>query len=205
MQVFLDQNLTFLAVPKAGSTAIEAALKPFASIEVKDPPQDRHMTARRYRKTWEPYLRESFAARPETFAVLRHPLSRLESWFRYRSHPQRAHSTAGMSFEEFMMAVLSEDPPEPARIGSQDVFVTDRAGTIIVDHLFTLEDQGPLLAFLGDRFGTSVALETRNRSDLRETELSARTEGLLYEVRAREFALYDRVVEAGHLKSGMAP
>ena len=200
MQIFLDQNLTFLAVPKAGSTAIEAALKPFASVEVKDPPADRHMTARRYRKTWEPYIAETWDKRPETIAVLRHPLHRLKSWYSYRNSPERKNSTEGMSFELFVRAVLSDDPPPPARIGSQHSFVSDSQGAVTVDHLFTLEDQKPFLEFLQERFEQTIRIEPRNSSGIRNVTLSPETEGLLYEARADEFALYDRVVEAGHLR-----
>ena len=199
MLIFLDQNLVFLAVPKAGSTAFEAALRPFASIEVRSPPNHRHMTARRYRKTWAPFLKRVWSAGPETIALLREPKARLESWYRYRHAQGRAKSTVEMSFEEFVRASLTDDPPEAAKIGGQDNFTMGEDGEILVDHLFAVERPESLHAFLAGRFGGSVEIAPRNVSGDVDVTLSQETEGALLEARAREYALYEKVAEAGHL------
>lgn len=200
MQIYLEQNLTFLAVPKAGSTSIEAALRPFATTDVRTPPADRHMTAMRYRRHWEGTFVELHGKKPEVFAVLRDPLERLESWYRYRSNPKRTKSTDGMSFEAFVNAVLSEDPPPAAKIGSQHSFVSDGKGRVIVDHLFALENPDSLTAFLDARFGKAIRIQPRNRSAEMDVTLSPETQGRLYDLRAEEFALYDEVLEAGHFR-----
>ncbi len=199
MLIFLDRNLTFLAVPKAGSTAFETALRPFASIDVRSPPNHRHITARRYRKAWGPFLKRVWDAEPETMAILREPRERLESWYRYRHTGTRAKSTAEMSFEEFVRASLSDDPPEPARIGMQDTFTCDHDGRVLVDHLFAIEHPEPLHAFLAGRFDEPVHIPARNVSDQTDVTLSPETEGALIEARAREYALYETVAETGYL------
>lgn len=205
MQIFLDENLVFLAVPKAGSTAYETALRPRASIDVKGPPGDRHMTARRFRRTWAPFLKRVWNAAPETMAVLRHPRARLESWYRYRRQDARDKSTAAMSFDDFVRAVLSDAPPDAARIGSQAAFVSDRRGKVMVDHLFALEAPDPLAVFLEARFGSAFAVRRANVSPAADVSLSAETEALLARSRAAEFALYDRVRSAGHLRLQPVP
>lgn len=201
MQVFHDQNLVFLAVPKSGSTALETALRPLASIDVRGPPVDRHMTVRRFRRTWGPFLKRVWNAEPETLAVLREPRARLESWYRYRHARGNAKSTFSMSFEEFVLAVLSDAPPEPARIGSQHAFVSDRRGSVAVTHLFTLENLAPLSAFLESRFGRSVPLRRKNASPEIDVSLSPETDAFLRRQRDAEFALYEEVARAGHWRS----
>ena len=199
MLIFLDRNLTFLAVPKAGSTAFETALRPHASIDVRSPPNNRHMTARRYRKAWGPFLKRVWNAEPETIAILREPRARLESWFRYRHSGTRAKSTAEMSFEDFVLASMSTAPPEPARIGMQDTFTCDEAGKILVDHLFTVENPAPLHAFLAERFGMPISIAQRNVSGEVDVSLSPGTEDAMRAARAGEYALYKKVAETGHL------
>ncbi|MEM0949997.1 MAG: sulfotransferase family 2 domain-containing protein [Pseudomonadota bacterium] len=199
MQIFLGQNLTFLAVPKAGSTAFETAFRPYTSIDVRSPPNDRHITAKRYRRTWEPFLKRVWDAEPETMAILREPTARLESWYRYRHAGDRAKSTAEMSFEEFVRASLKDSPPEAARIGKQDTFTCDKGGQVLVDHLFAIENPDPLHDFLAERFDQQVQIGARNISDPVDVSLSQEVEGALIEARAGEYALYETVAETGYL------
>ena len=46
MLVFWNKKLVFLSVPKTGTTAIEAALAPFADIVVSNPPELKHAPIR---------------------------------------------------------------------------------------------------------------------------------------------------------------
>jgi hypothetical protein len=50
MLVFSKAKLVFLAVPKTGSTALEAAFLPWADASFLNPPRLKHMTVRRYRR-----------------------------------------------------------------------------------------------------------------------------------------------------------
>jgi hypothetical protein len=50
MLVFWKARLVFLAVPKTGSTALEAAFLPWADASFLNPPRLKHMTVRRYRR-----------------------------------------------------------------------------------------------------------------------------------------------------------
>ena len=199
MQIFLNQGLAFLAVPKTGSTAYEAALRPFAAIDVKAPPRARHITARRFDKRWRPFVKGTWGVELQTIAVLRDPLDRMKSWYRYRSAPERRNTVTGMTFDQFLEAVLSETPPPAARIGAQDSFVSSRAGDVIVTHLFAIEVPDPLDDFLSGTIGSAIVPERVNVSPAADVRLSKATERRFRQERAAEFALYERVRTAGHV------
>jgi hypothetical protein len=50
MLVFWKENLVLLAVPKTGSTALQGALAPRASMVFRDPPKLKHAPCYRYRR-----------------------------------------------------------------------------------------------------------------------------------------------------------
>lgn len=129
MLVFSDQNLAFLAVPKTGTTAFEMALRPRADIILSK--RRKHLTATRFHNKVAPFLADTFDLTVETMAVMRDPIEQIRSWYRYRSGPRQKGtkaSTNGCSFDEFVLAVISDDPPPFAGIGSQFNFVTSGKG-----------------------------------------------------------------------------
>ncbi|MFT7107527.1 MAG: hypothetical protein ACJAVT_002051 [Yoonia sp.] len=56
MLVFWKENLVLLAVPKTGSTALQGALAPRASMVFRDPPKLKHAPCYRYRRFLKPYF-----------------------------------------------------------------------------------------------------------------------------------------------------
>lgn len=203
MLIFLRHRLTFLATPKTGTTAVELALRPRAEIIFAR--NRKHLTAQRYRRKVAPFLAQTFGVSPETVAVMRDPVEQIRSWFRYR-HAARLDGTEfsarDMSFDDFVLAVIAEDPPPPARIGSQLGFLSSGRDTLLVDHLFAYENQPQFRTFMAERLKTEVTFEPRNVSPDRAAPLSAEVESRLREARAAEFALYDRLREAGgHLQT----
>lgn len=201
VQIFFEQKLVFLAVPKAGSTSCESALRQFASVEIISPPKRRHMTSRRFQRTLGVELEREHNSKFETIAILRDPLERLASWFKYRTRQSRKKCTAGMTFEDFVGLSLRDCPPPEAKIGSQDRFVQSTTGEILIDHLFCIENPEPFIAFASDRFQYPVELERLNESPTADTALSEESKALLYSCRKREFELYSKVRDAGHLRS----
>ena len=112
MLIFSAQNLAYLAVPKTGSTAIEMALRSKADIIFAK--RRKHATAQRFHNKIAPWLSDAFDLRPERIAVMRDPEDQIRSWYRYRtSADQRGSdkSTAGISFDQFVLDVISDDPP----------------------------------------------------------------------------------------------
>jgi hypothetical protein len=202
MQIFLTENLVLFAVPKAGSTALEAASRSRASIILRDNNADRHIGVRGYTRRWAPFLKRSFGFEGEGVAVIRDPVERLGSWYRYRTRldPSRnRRSTREMSFEEFLAALLDGGAAATETTGSQFTFLTDTAGRIGVTHLFAYDAFDQAIAFLADRFKSPLNAERMNVSPDLELDASLELIGRLRAARADEFALYDRVAENGYL------
>lgn len=206
MLVFTPQSLAFIAVPKTGTTAVEMALKPKADILFTK--RFKHMTARRFHTRIAPFLAQSFDLRPDRFAVMRDPEEQIRSWFRYRNRDQKTGSNAsaeGMSFDEFVAAVIADKPPPFAGIGSQVSMLTSGKGKVLVHHLFAYEKPVQFHAFLYDRFGEEITLKQKNVSPPVDAPLNPDTRARLRAARAREFDLYARLQDAdGHLKTVIA-
>jgi hypothetical protein len=200
MLVCSGANLVFLAVPKTGSTAIEVALMKHADIVFGK--HRKHMTAHRYHKVIAPFLGDTMGVHPETMAVIRDPVERLRSWYRFRKRgdvDRADHSTGKLSFDDFIRDVISEAPPPHAQIGNQHSFLCDEDGTVRVDHLFAYERQQMLRGFLSARMGEGLVFKQKNVSPEVPTALSPKMEDALRAARASEFALHARALALGHL------
>ncbi len=198
MLVLGSANLVFLAVPKTGTTAVEMALRPKADMALMR--SRKHINAQRYRRKVAPFLKAAFGMQPETVAVMRDPVEQIRSWYRYRTRPDRqgeARSTHGLSFDAFVHAVISDDPPPFAGIGSQFNFLTNGKGQLIVDHLFAYENQRGFRGFLSERLGEQIRFKPKNVSPDIPAPLSPEMDAALRHARAAEFALFDRLSNAG--------
>ncbi|WP_375569193.1 hypothetical protein ABWH93_15210 [Seohaeicola saemankumensis] len=200
MLVFAAANLVLFAVPKTGSTAYHLALRGKADIVLAGRAAIKHMTARKYDRHFAPYLAQAHGLTPERVAVIRDPLEQVRSWYRYRQRPDtagRPNSAAGLSFDEFVLASLQDDPPPYARLGNQLAFVSDRQGTIRIDHLFAYERPVVFRQFLSDRLGFEVKTNQKNVSPPAPTPISPQVEARLRAARTDEFALHDSILAAG--------
>ncbi len=194
--VFWKARLAFLAMPKTGTQAYETALTPWADILFKGPPGLKHCNARRFRRDILPLIDPDREVKLATLAVVREPLEWLGSWYRYRSRPQlsgQPNSTADVSFDQFVDAYLSNDRPPFAALGSQHRFVSNKAGKIIVNHLFSYENQMGLRDFLTGRLGVSFDLPQKNTSPQRDLTLSQELNTRLHTDHAADFQLYENI------------
>ena len=194
MLVFWKEDLVFLAVPKTGTTALEGALAPRATMVLRDPPTLKHAPVYRYNRFFRPMFKQAGGKEPELMAVIRHPVDWLGSWYRYRSRDDLAghpNSTAEVSFDTFVDEYCKGKPAPFANVGQQSKFALDGEGERVVQHLFRYEDQERLIAFLEDRL--SMTLETRrlNVSPERETPLSPDVEAKLRRKHADEFRVWE--------------
>ncbi|MFB2531967.1 gamma-glutamyl kinase [Paracoccus sp. p4-l81] len=194
MLMFWNERLVFLAVPKTGTTAIEGALAPRASLVLRDPATLKHTPVYRYRRFLEPYFATCGPKDLETLAVTRHPIDWLGSWYRYRlrddlvGHP---NSTRGVTFDEFVREFCKDKPAPYAALGTQAKFLTDADGQIAVTHLFRYEAQPRLIAFLEDRLSIKIQFKQLNVSPKAELTLSPKIEAILRRKRAAEFAVWE--------------
>lgn len=205
VQIFIQQNLAFFAVPKTGTTAYEMALRRQADILFTK--RYKHMTVGKFHKKTAPFLQDTFDITPERLAVMRNPIDQIRSWYKYRGAERLGgskRSTAGITFDEFVLDVIRDTPPPHAGIGSQFGFLSLRDGTVPIDHLFAYETQDNLLKFLEERFEKDIEIKQKNVSPPRPAPLSNDVEKKLRHARADEFALYDQLLaNDGHLNASM--
>lgn len=194
MMVFFKERLTYLAVPKTGTSAVERALHHKASMILRDPPGLKHTNARGYERRFRELFDRKGLPQMETVAVMREPLSWLGSWYRYRQRPAlngHPNSTAHLSFDDFMEGYLSDDQPDFAKVGAQGQFVSDGSGQLLINHLFRYEDLDPFLFFMERKLGAQIRLKAVNTSPKGQTPLS---EGLYNAFRQRntlDFEIYE--------------
>lgn len=200
MLVFWKQRLVFLAVPKTGTSAYEAALAPHASMTVLDPPELKHAPVYRYNRFFRPMFEKMGVEHMDVLAVIREPVSWLGSWYRYRQRgflQGKPTSTRGLSFDDFVQAYLMGDQPPFANVGSQAKFVEPRPNGTAVSHLFRYEDQTALIGFLEQRLGVTLDLPRANKSPAADLELDPQTLGRLRRKYADDFALWNRAGQPG--------
>lgn len=194
MLISLKNNLCILAMPKTGTTAIEAALAPYCDMVFTKDPRVKHMPLPRFTRFIAPYLREIGQSGIETTCLIRHPEAWLGSWYRYRARPAlngHENSTAGIEFEDFVAAYLAETKPAFARVGRPARFVGADQGRPGVTHLFKYENFPDWQRFLEARFGTSLDVPRKNVSPARDLSLSAPMRRALETRLAEDYALYE--------------
>lgn len=215
MLITLKHRLAFLAVPKTGTTAIEAALKSHASISFNGMAAVKHMRARRFELMMRPYLENLGVDNIQTFAVMRDPIDYLQSWYFFRRRIAEANkrrqqnATRLISLEEFLEAFLSEDPPDYASVAMQSSYlcgavqVTKKGGSAqpMVDLVFAYEKMDALNSFLEGRLRTKVEVERKNTSKREVIEIPAELRARLELRLSGEIGLHKRVL-AGEFLPG---
>lgn len=198
------QQLVVLETPKTGSLALRAMLGPYTLLQSDKAP--RHLGHDGFRRKYAPDLAMAFGRVPRTVAVVRAPLERLQSWYRYRRRPRLKGlpaSTHEVSFEDFMRAYLDGTNPDMANVGRQDRFVGWQGRFARVDHVFDYARLGLLEAFLSDRTGDALTLPERNitpRPGRADYTLTADTLARFEAKNRDELSLYRAVAAAGHLR-----
>lgn len=198
MLIFWDQRLALLATPKTGSTALAAALQSKADISIQRPPELKHTPVRRFRRFLVPFLEQVSKEPFALIGVVREPRDWLGSWYRYRQRDGMANkrnSTHGLTFDAFVQAYCTENPPAFAAVGSQVKFLCP-PNVQPVDKLFRYDKISDLVLFLEDRLSMTINLPNLNVSPNRETVLSTETESLLAQFARRDFDFYDEVCRA---------
>ena len=194
MLVFWKENLALLAVPKTGTTAIEQALAPHASMAILDPPVLKHLPIYRYDRFLKPFFLKAADKELETAAVVRNPIDWLGSWYKYRSRPQldgKPNSTAEISFDDFVLEAVKGESAPFAHVGSQLKFLTNRDDSVGATHMFRYENMGRYIEFLESRLNRKIGLPNVNVSPKRPLDLSPQVEEKLRRKWADEFALWD--------------
>lgn len=196
MLIFWEQRLVFLATPKAGSSAIEAALEPLAEVAIKRPAPFKHMTASEFQAQLAPFLHQKSGASFTTVALMRSPIEWLRSWYRFRLRDDEDdpnHPMVGRSFEKFAQDYMDDNRPSHADLLSQSDFLCDAQGAPCVDKIFRYEQIPDFVHFLEDQLDFAITLPRVNVPPAVDVGLSPQTEAALRNHMEHDFALYDRL------------
>ena len=191
MLIFWESRLVFLATPKAGSTAVEAALEGLANVAVQRPAALKHADLRTYRQHIEPWLHSVTGDRFTTVALMREPVGWLRSWYRFRlrdDDEDPEHPMTGITFAEFADAYARPDGKDIAHVGTQSAFLTH--GQDRVDRIFRYEDIETFTHYLEDRLDCAISLPRINVPPAVDVSLTDEQEARLREIMAGDFSLY---------------
>ncbi|MDO5705727.1 MAG: hypothetical protein Q4G49_11750 [Paracoccus sp. (in: a-proteobacteria)] len=192
MLIFWNPRLAFLATPKAGSFAVEAALEPLSCAAMMRPAKLKHTDLTRWRAHVGPWLAEAAGGPFTTVALMREPVDWLRSWYRFRLRDDLddpAHAMHGVSFAEFARAYTDPDSPVRRDTRSQSEFLTD--GDARPDRIFRYEDMPAFISYLEDRLDCVIELPRVNVPPAVDVDLTAAEEATLRAAMAQDLRLYD--------------
>lgn len=201
MLYFHTQQLVFLEVPKTGSSAVMAALGDLASMQISRPPAKRHMNVSVFNGRTRRFIRQFWGAEVETFAVMREPVDRLVSWYRFLQRPAPEgdpESTENISFPDFVEAVLADDARFPG-IGRQDRFLMGAGTMPLVNFIFQYDRQYLLKTFLEARFEREINFELVNVSKAGAVEVPRAVRDMVRAARPDEARLWEELTREGYL------
>ncbi len=192
--IFWEQRLVFLATPKAGSSAVEAALEPLAAVTMQRPAALKHMSAKDFQSHIRPYLEAQTGEAFTTVALMREPIGWLRSWYRFRTRDDFEdpdHPMRGRSFDAFARDYMADPRPQHAEIGSQAAILCATDGRPLVDRIFRYESIEAFVHFLEDRLDCAITLPRVNVPPSVDVKLENQTAAALRSAMAPDFALYD--------------
>jgi hypothetical protein len=189
------ERFVLIAVPKCGTTSLEAALAPHLPTRLAGPPAVKHATLRDFNRYLRPFLAEKGFEGFETVGTVREPIDWLMSWWRYRSRDAirgRPKYAGHVTFDEFARAYLSPDPPPYARMHERHPSELLVDGDRAADLLFRYENLDALVQWLSERLGVELDLPRRNVSAAPRAQVDPALEGDLRDALAADYALWDR-------------
>ena len=206
-------RLVILSQPKTGTTALDNALSPRASIAVHNPPAMKHMQYRKFMKFVAPWIKAQTGlerSEYEVVSVMREPIDWLGSWYRYRTREQlkeatnrkqRGNYTGAVSFDEFVAEICKPKGERRsfAQIGSPCGVALKEDGGIGCDRIFPYEDLSGLHEIIEERTKRPVDLKLMNVSPEGDMTLSEETRARLKAEWSFVFDLHSSLVRDGSL------
>lgn len=150
-------ELVFLSNTKVASTSLEAALLSGRRMgKIDGHPSLKHISFSDYRRIM--YVLKT--GRFKTLCVVRHPVEKAKSWYKYRSRDKLVgspRSTKGIPLETFLSTILEPEFDDRH-------FVYDEKSGTSVDYIFKYEHLDKLENFLKSLYGDTFRLEHKNKS-----------------------------------------
>lgn len=205
-------KLVILSQPKTGTTALDSALAPRASVAVNGPPELKHMSYRKFMKFIAPWIESQtgLARRDyDVVSVMREPVDWLGSWYRYRTREglnnrgskRAANYTGNVSFSQFVLGVCKpkREQPNYARINSPCSVALNGENSIGVDRIYPYEDLSGFYEMIEERSGKSVDTKQMNASPEMKLELSDEARAKIREKLAFAFDLHGLLRRDGEI------
>ena len=192
MMAMTGAGFVFLSMPKAGSTAIQRHFSRHAEVMFRQPPGMKHMSAATFENVMAPWFDRFGRPRSsyETVCLVRHPVDRAESWWRYRSRPEAAQekSTEDVPFAEFAEQLVAGEVP----LGTAWNFVTTMQGEVLVDRIYRYEHLADAAGWMAERLGIEPPeVDRANVSPSRDGAVDPGVRAMLEEHFADDLRLYD--------------
>jgi len=171
-------RLVILSQPKTGTTALDHALSPRASIAINNPPLMKHMPYHKFMTYVAPLLQAQTGLTRDQYdvvSVMREPIDWLGSWYRYRTREQlkdsdskkrRGNYTGDVTFDAFVQEVLKpkKERASYAGLGSPCGVALTADGGIGCDRIFPYEDLSGLHEMIQERTKREIDLKLMNVS-----------------------------------------
>lgn len=192
MLAMTGAGFVFLSMPKAGSTAIQRHFSRHAEVLFRQPPGMKHMSAATFENTMAPWFDRFGRPRSsyETVCLVRHPVDRAESWWRYRSRPEAssAKSTDDMPFATFAEQLVAGEVP----LGTAWNFVTTMQGEVLVDRIYRYEHLADAADWMADKLGIEPPeIDRANVSPSRDSDVDAGVREMLEQHFAADVSLWE--------------
>jgi len=192
MMAMAHAGFVFLSMPKAGSTALQRHFSRHAQILFRQPPGMKHMSAATFENVMAPWLERYGHPRTsyETVCLVRHPVDRAVSWWRYRSRPEASaeKSTGDTTFAQFAEQLVSGEVP----LGTAWNFVTTLDGTVLVDRIYRYEHLADVAGWMAGRLEIAPPdLDLTNVSPERDATVDPATRAMLEAHFADDVRLYE--------------
>lgn len=202
MLIDIDHGFAFFCNRKCASHSIHKALEPHASIVMSNKSPDLyHINYRDYDKYILPVVRLNSNVDIETVAIIREPVDRVMSIYRYRKRggiqnpnsPLYKYSTHNISFEEFVDAACSSNPPPFAKLMPQHEFVMDKSGSVKIDRLFKFDKIDCFVSYIDSKMGLTIDLEQLNESQYPMWKIDYKARHKLEKLLLRDLEIYESI------------
>lgn len=197
MLIHREKRFAFLSTPKAASTTIETWLgrTPGMACFAGDS-KFKHTDFRSFVKLMHVYGEP--ADDYEVMCIVRHPLDKARSWFRYRSRQalsgNRDRYLGDRTFDEHVEQILERHRHGTRKFEFLNLdFVRDDQAAVGVDHIFPYHRLHAAFEYLRERLGISlpVPAEALNVSPAIETPLSPALLNAFLQAFAEEIDWYE--------------
>ena len=212
MLIFVNQGLIVYSIPKTGSTSIEKAIGKGASIKLSGTGDNglKHINSRKFNK-WSRTLRREFPNQQfVSCCVIREPLDRLKSWYRYKSRDtlkNQKRYVGNLTFEEYLNNLCDKIEKKSTRyyLNSLSRFLIFR-DKINVDRIFPYEKIEEFTDFLSLKLNKEIKLPRKNVSpqiSSSKLQVSEETLNRLNPFISLDVNLYNKILEIGSYDSSI--